>query len=1571
MALDKYTNKKTIDSSGQSRGEFIESKDNALIKIRTDNKIFNQSPVGLGDDLGLDDFSPNSGSIETGTTKDFIETHIYDTEGEYLAYNSSDPNRMSEQYTESGVLPITFTHHDGVINLNLAEETRKLGFTQGKYITTTNVLSSILSGNVYIDEISPSRKEIRIRPVEGRFQDDYFQKYHILNEFYFFGIKSKLVNNISEILAMDVDFNNDGGVNILDLVTAINTFNSPQFAVDNGLVDVNGDPLVLDTQDFQVILDYILYLILGGGGSWDISDPSNPVEKPNPFVVLQDGIFGGEEEERMFNIIKEQFHNTALKLMDAKDIQQVNSEELNFFANFGDNNLQLITNWMVDDTKYPNWPFSIILKLYKPLPDGIEVRNQFELVHAYSKPLIEKINLVGFPEVEEELINLGPYNEKLIGQFSYDSPSQASNFENYNDLLSVNPDTSTKIINTYLSQSIGDVKVNVNYNEFENFVNFSSITERLENFKYKLKLIETYDNKISELTNITSSEVSSISFLNKKNTLIGAFDGYEKHLYYNSSSGDYSDGNTQINFSSGSSEWNTYAWPTTFPKTTSTYPYTLASIHSATGKEWIEGAIVSASAYDRDNAKSLRNNLPLHIREDDYNNSFVLFMDMIGQHFDILWSYVNHMTETHQRDEGVFEGLHKDLVYHVGKSFGLKFRNGGDLFELWKAGVGENIYKEGLVNVSASAVTLTSGGSWDTYFNSGSIFVADIDGNGTSFTSEIRNVMHESASLQNYYSGSGFNKSYALSYTITGSQAESLSEDDASKEIWKRILNNLPYLMKSKGTSRSIKALLSCYGIPQTLLSIREYGGPTQEHTNNPSLFVEEVLTYGLNYTGSDQYVYLPWTASSKEIVPDTIQMRFRPTGQYESSRTTRLFQLGDGENPNFDLRLLPSSTASFGRIAFRLSGSDGYKSISSSKMPLFNNEDGESWLTTLTRTSSSDATNIAQTYTLFVQKAVGDRIPFKSETSLVFDASTSASYKGAYTTSNDFILGTEGSTYDSNFSGSVLGFRLWSSPLSESVIDNHTRAPFAYNGNTTESFYNDLEFYQRFNKRIDHDVYPYAENLSYKTSYTSSITMVNFGESKKAYKEIEIENHFETPNIGPNRYTNNKIRVETAKLDGQLSPFNRREQRAYDYAPVDSPKLGVYFSPTQPIDNDIISDLAGISTDDLIGDPGDRYQETYVGLNKLRDVYFKRYDTLDKFQAYIRLIDFYDRTLFEQIKDLIPERAHESVGLLIEPHLLERSKYAHKRPSVEEPNFDDTIQEPEKILTGSLDNPEGTLGPVASWSGDFEQLQGTTPEVVKTTIGSVKTDEGNIDDILTIVTSSFDNLDSTISNVPIKDALANYNDLNSVLDWKKYTISESIFSDNLTDTIDMSTDHFKISSENVTGDSQVASYPFRGEVNTSAGYKTSHFESMRYTGSHGDDEHLMPVVMNQRLSHKYLIATNSIDNLTIGYSMDNSKTGDSRASSGYGQQFLSNNYEFVTATHFSASEFNGQKSGFVPAEYQPAHEYSIAINNIRYEGCKNTINTTTDGKEPVEVFETAPSQLVVSNTGGNTLTVN
>jgi hypothetical protein len=62
------------------------------------------------------------------------------------------------------------------------------------------------------------------------------------------------------------------------------------------------------------------------------------------------------------------------------------------------------------------------------------------------------------------------------------------------------------------------------------------------------------------------------------------------------------------------------------------------------------------------------------------------------------------------------------------------------------------------------------------------------------------------------------------SYSITAS-ATPTSGEDHSKELFKRIYHNLPYLLKSKGTNRGIKALVSTFGIPSTILDVKEYGG--------------------------------------------------------------------------------------------------------------------------------------------------------------------------------------------------------------------------------------------------------------------------------------------------------------------------------------------------------------------------------------------------------------------------------------------------------------------------------------------------------------------------------------------------------------------------------------------------------------------------------------------------------------------------------------------------------------------------------------------------------------------------
>ena len=83
-----------------------------------------------------------------------------------------------------------------------------------------------------------------------------------------------------------------------------------------------------------------------------------------------------------------------------------------------------------------------------------------------------------------------------------------------------------------------------------------------------------------------------------------------------------------------------------------------------------------------------------------------------------------------------------------------------------------------------------------------------------------------------------------------------------------------------------------------------------------------------------------------------------------------------------------------------------------------------------------------------------------------------------------------------------------------------------------------------------------------------------------------------------------NKIRIESQKLLGSLSVDERQELSAYDAAPVDSNKLGVYFSPADVINEDIILSVAGFDYDDYLGDPRDKYSLRYRGLDYAAEQY-------------------------------------------------------------------------------------------------------------------------------------------------------------------------------------------------------------------------------------------------------------------------------------------------------------------------------------------------------------------------------
>jgi hypothetical protein len=80
----------------------------------------------------------------------------------------------------------------------------------------------------------------------------------------------------------------------------------------------------------------------------------------------------------------------------------------------------------------------------------------------------------------------------------------------------------------------------------------------------------------------------------------------------------------------------------------------------------------------------------------------------------------------------------------------------------------------------------------------------------------------------------------------------------------------------------------------------------------------------------------------------------------------------------------------------------------------------------------------------------------------------------------------------------------------------------------------------------------------------------------------------------------------------------------------------------------------------EYIGDPRLRSSsaESYPLLDNLRNEYFEKYTKNYDLVDYIRLIKFFDNSLFKMIKDFVPARTSLASGIVVKQHLLERNKY-------------------------------------------------------------------------------------------------------------------------------------------------------------------------------------------------------------------------------------------------------------------------------------------------------------------------
>ena len=916
------------------------------------------------------------------------------------------------------------------------------------------------------------------------------------------------------------------------------------------------------------------------------------------------------------------------------------SNLLTHYVHFGNGDNKLIATWGVDTETFSvynegfdaegnafrrklNQPKSLVLKLYEPLPTSVQENQTIWISKVQSISMIEQISIIG--DIANNCTPLTP-------NFSVDLGDDIG-YQILDELISSGSNTSTDLIGQFVSSSefsLADLNIQFSSTTkvesgsilvdsdntwgWANFVKYSSAKERVENFIYKIKLIEFYNQKYENLTTGTDW-TASLTVVNEANSYVSKiskvkndFDSFEKFLYLSSST----DG-------------------LTYPGAGGTQ---LSASTDTIVLDWYDTIITSAEDYDYYNTSNLVNNLPQHIQDDDAGQEFILFFNMIGQHFDIIWSYTKGLQQSKKLEHKYEIGIKDELIYHMLESLG------------WDADMG-----------------VKSQFLWE----------------------------------------------YAFGKHSDGTQISTMSGKQRQQEIWRRLLNNLPYLTKHKGTKRALHAAMACYGVPASLLTVMEFGGPQDPELNATTKFTFEDRTAALNLNGSSQ-ISVDWKEFNGDY-PNSVEFRINTTQkQNQVLAQTEGWKLEIESGSNY-----------LGRLKFSISGSGVETSSYTNYVPVFYDD---YYHITLNKTTNGGN----EIFDIYIKEGFNGRIRNEGSSSLLLSTDSTSWKSGSELT----IGGIQ-----PYFTGSIDEFRLWTTALSESRIDNHALIADGIDGNHISASTVDLIFRNDFeypkNRGVELDIKNVAYIQTYQTSSVASgfTSIPNYPYN---YTPYDRDVTATVPQTGFN--FGNKFRFETQydfegneinsnSINGvNLDYKSRATKKSFDTAPIDTDRLGLFFSPIKEINMDILKSLGNFNVDDYIGNPGDEYNDSYSDLDRLRNYYFQRFDL--NFNEYIQLVRYIDKSLFDTLESLVPARAKVSSGLLIEPHILERSKVKWRKPTSEKGDYETIIDAQENVnIIGTSEGQEVTLSVIQDVAFDVTnpQYEGTITDTDVSQLTGERTD--------------------------------------------------------------------------------------------------------------------------------------------------------------------------------------------------------------------------------------------------------
>ena len=464
---------------------------------------------------------------------------------------------------------------------------------------------------------------------------------------------------------------------------------------------------------------------------------------------------------------------------------------------------------------------------------------------------------------------------------------------------------------------------------------------------------------------------------------------------------------------------------------------------------------------------------------------------------------------------------------------------------------------------------------------------------------------------------------------------------DATAETWKRLLHNLTYIQKTKGTRASIEALFRSLGFHPALISVKETG-----LVDAASYQIIDEFTNALRFTAiSQSVIQIPQLND-----PQTLQFRFSTDQSFAVNKTSSIFT-GD---VLWKAELVAHPTFSNQqRVEIKaLSG----PAIISSSYTFFN--DGEFYDVMLRKLPAA--------VDLTIIKNDGGEIIYSSS-----NQEAGSTVLGLWDSTSLINIGGFGPLVYRNFEGIIDEVRLWGEVIGDSEFLAQTNDPGSFVGNSYSSSIDQLYFQLSFLREDNLTSGIITNESPYTLKSTTFPTASALGfVSNSDYIRMERLVRYNLPTLGASSYISSQIRVpeftvsQSNDASGQPTLYTDKSHTLNLVQGRGSPlrQVSIAISPTDFVNQRISRAFGAINLTDAIGDPAGLFGETYAKLEELKQFYATNFTATVDTNKLITIFETLISNLRDYIEQLIPAHSNLLFGILVEPNILERKKINYYR---------------------------------------------------------------------------------------------------------------------------------------------------------------------------------------------------------------------------------------------------------------------------------------------------------------------